>query len=94
MGLKRLDLAALPGDAGGPVVDGTGAVIGMLLPRASNPTRVLPSEVSFAAATATIADRLRSEGIALTEAAPGGALPPEDLTRQATGMTVLVSCWK
>lgn len=94
MGLKRLDLAALPGDAGGPVVDGTGAVIGMLLPRASNPTRVLPSEVSFAAATATIADRLRSEGIALTEAAPGGALPPEDLTRRATGMTVLVSCWK
>jgi S1-C subfamily serine protease len=31
-GVKRLGIATLPGDAGGPVMDGTGAVLGMLLP--------------------------------------------------------------
>jgi peptidoglycan hydrolase-like protein with peptidoglycan-binding domain len=93
-GVKRLTLPALAGDAGGPVVDGTGAVIGMLLPRATDAARQLPPDVSFAAAAAAIGQLLQAEGISLTEAKPQGALPPEDLTRRARGMTVLVSCWE
>jgi hypothetical protein len=50
-GLKRLNLPALAGDAGGPVVDGTGAVIGMMLPRALDAARQLPPEVLAAPAT-------------------------------------------
>ena len=93
-GLKRLDLATRAGDAGGPVLDGTGAVVGMLLPRASGGTQVLPAEVAFAAAGGAIADRLKAAGIETTASTEVGALPPEDLTRQAQAMTVLVSCWK
>jgi hypothetical protein len=92
-GLKRLALAALPGDAGGPVVDATGAVLGMLLPPSDDKTRLLPQGVSFAAAGTTIATALQAQGITLTQADRQGALPPEDLAKLAAGMTVLVSCW-
>ena len=92
-GLKRLNLPALPGDAGGPVVDGTGAVIGMMLPRTQDAARQLPPEVSFALAAARIEMVLKPQGIVLGMAPAQGALPPEDLSRRARGMTVRVSCW-
>ena len=46
--LDRLAVAAQPGDAGGPVLDPSGAVLGMLLPRAEGGAQ-LPSDVFFAA---------------------------------------------
>lgn len=92
-GLKRLALTALPGDVGGPVVDTTGAVLGILLPPSDDKTRLLPEGVSFAAAGTTIAAALQAQGITLTQSARQGALPPEDLAKSAAGMTVLVSCW-
>ena len=92
-GLKRLNLPALPGDAGGPVVDDTGAVIGMMLPRTQDAARQLPPEVSFALAAARIEMVLKPQGILLGMAPAQGALPPEDLSRRARDMTVRVSCW-
>lgn len=92
-GLKRLGIATLPGDAGGPVIDGTGAVLGMLLPRATDGARILPEGVEFAASAATIASLLSANGLSPIEATAQGALAPEDLTRKAMGMTVLVGCW-
>jgi peptidoglycan hydrolase-like protein with peptidoglycan-binding domain/S1-C subfamily serine protease len=93
-GVKRLALTALPGDAGGPVIDATGAVLGMLLPQAPRQgAQQLPEGVAFAAAAAAIQGLLAAQGVALLPAQGQGALPPEDLTRIATGMTVLVSCW-
>jgi hypothetical protein len=93
-GLKRLALGALEGDAGGAVMDGTGAVLGMLLPRATGGTRLLPADVAFARSGAAIAERLAAEGITLNQAQRQGALAPEDLSNLATGLTVLVSCWE
>lgn len=92
-GVKRLDLATLPGDAGGPVIDATGAVLGMLLPAPADTSRVLPEGVSFAAAGPAIAAALQPGGITLAQSATQGALPPEDLAARAAKMTVLVSCW-
>jgi S1-C subfamily serine protease len=92
-GLKRLALQALPGDAGGPVFDATGAVIGMLLPTAPVAGKELPPGVHFAAAAAEIARLLTSLGIEPLQATGQGALPPSDLSAKGTGMTVLVSCW-
>jgi len=91
--LKRLGVRTLPEDAGGPVIDGTGAVLGMLRPRDTGGARVLPEGVAFATASAVIAAVLGRAGIQITEAPASGALAPEDLTRRAMGMTVLVSCW-
>lgn len=93
-GLSRLALLSHPGDAGGPVLDATGAVIGMLLPQASGGTQVLPAGTAFVASGAAIAARLAGEGVTLAVAEGTGALPPDDLAQRAAGMTVLVSCWE
>jgi peptidoglycan hydrolase-like protein with peptidoglycan-binding domain len=92
--LRRLSIAALPGDAGGPVLDGTGAVLGMLLPAPDDPSRLLPAGVAFARAADGLAAWLTAAGLTPRQAAAGGALAPEDLTTRAVRMTVLVSCWK
>nr|WP_245749400.1 trypsin-like peptidase domain-containing protein [Gemmobacter aquatilis] len=91
--LARLEMEVLPGDAGGPVLDGSGAVIGMLLPRDDSAPRKLPASVSHALQAAALAPRLAAAGITPRAAESKGALAPEDLSRLATGMTVLVSCW-
>ncbi|SDY45742.1 trypsin-like peptidase domain-containing protein [Citreimonas salinaria] len=91
--LKRLTLASQPGDAGGPVLDDAGAVLGMLLPRDDQDNRRLPQDVSFAAKTDEIMAFLRGAGIDARAGGAGGALDPVDLTRVGAEMTVLVSCW-
>lgn len=92
--LRRLSMAPLPGDAGGPVLDSAGALVGMLLPRTDAGGRVLPEGVAFALASDRIAARLAEAGVTMPEATRNGALSPEELTLKATRMTVLVSCWE
>lgn len=92
-GLKRLSIQALPGDTGGPVLDATGAVIGMLLPAGGPDGKTLPPGTFFAAAAAEIARVLGGTGIVPAQTTGQGALPPADLSDLGTGMTVLVSCW-
>jgi len=76
------------------VVDGSGTVVGMLLPQDASGPRQLPEGVAFAVTSQAIADVLSARGIGVTASVARGALPPEDLTRAARDMTVLVSCWK
>ena len=90
----RLTLAPLPADIGGPLLDTSGAVVGMLLPQPAEGGRVLPPEISFAAPAAALAEVLADAGIAATPAAAGApALAAEDLARRAAEMTVRVACW-
>ena len=90
--LKRLALEALDGDAGGPVLDAGGSVLGMLVPH-DTPGRSLPDGVSFAATNGALNEALAQGGVTPRMAAAGGALSPEALTDHAAEMTVLVSCW-
>ncbi|WP_050931812.1 serine protease [Aestuariivita boseongensis] len=90
--LKRLALAAQPGDAGGPVLDTRGTVLGMLLPRASN-GRQLPLDVSFAANSQALSNVLAEAGLAAERSDADSPITPTELNRVASGMTVLVSCW-
>ena len=92
-GVKRLDLQTLPGDAGGPVLDPAGAVIGMLLPGASDGERTLPPGVQFALSAAEVVRIIQASGLQISQSSRQGALPPADLGALGTGMTVLVSCW-
>lgn len=94
VGIKRLSVQALPGDTGGPVLDATGAVIGVLLPGGGPDGKALPPGTFFAASGTEIARVLTAGGIAPVEAPAQGALPPYDLSDLGTGMTVLVSCWE
>lgn len=91
-GINRLAITTLSGDAGGPVLARDGSVVGMLLPRADT-GRVLPADVAFAAAAEGIGRVLTSAGVAVTTAASGTDLTPDAMTKTATAMTVLVSCF-
>lgn len=90
--LKRLALTPLPGDVGGPVLDNSGNLLGMLLPKpASGPQ--LPDDVSFAVDGARIRSFLDSAGLSATVASAKDPMATEDLRARASAMTVLVSCW-
>ena len=93
-GVSRLEIPSLPGDAGGPLLDQTGAVLGMLLPTAVGGARILPRGVAFAASSDIIAQVLTKAGITPTTAATTIAATPDALNSAALGMTVLVSCWE
>ncbi len=91
--LSRLTLTATPGDAGGPLLDATGQVVGMLLPPAQQ-GRQLPRDVGLAADAGAIRDVLDLAGMTADSVEDSIAVKPADLDRQATGMTVLVNCWE
>lgn len=91
--VQRLALAAEAGDAGGPVFDTTGSVLGMLLPREEGGARQLPRDVSFAADAAALSAFLSLHGVSPAPSLTASAVAPEDLTALAADMTVLVSCW-
>ena len=91
--VKRLALAAQPGDAGGPVFDNGGAVLGMMLPRRQTDGQVLPADVSFSLDTDRILASLDAAGIAARTTDTLAFMAPETLTLRATDQTVLVSCW-
>jgi len=90
--LKRLALAALDGDAGGPVLDVGGAVLGMLLAHAQD-GRSLPDDVSFSATNGALQEVLTRGGITPRTTSALDRISPEALTDRAGDMTVLVSCW-
>ena len=91
--LTRLAISTLDGDAGGPVLDDGGAVIGMLVPHDAG-GRQLPDDVNFATNSAALQQVLSRAGVS-PQVTPGLArLDPVDLTAKATAMTVLVSCWE
>jgi len=91
--VKRLDLTAQEGDAGGPVFDNGGAVLGMLLPKTINNGQVLPADVSFSVDTDLILASLAGAGIETQTTDTLAFMAPETLTLRAADSTVLVSCW-
>lgn len=92
-GIARLSLSSLPGDTGGPVVDMTGAVIGMITTTDLG-GRTLPDGVAFAVDGPVLVETLGQAGLSAVAADPGSSLAPEDITRIGMAMTVLVSCWE
>ena len=92
--LARLAVAVRDGDSGGPVLDTSGAVIGMLLPPAAGGSVRLPDGVNFALKAGALSDGLRAAGVSTQSTAAGATLDPVDLTRIAGDMTALVGCWE
>ena len=90
---QRLAILPQEGDAGGPVFDESGAVIGMLQPRPSDDTQLLPAEVNFALDAQQIVEVLAAQGVTATTRPTSVPISPVALTRQAADVTVLVSCW-
>jgi len=91
--LRRLTLTAEPGDSGGPVFDGNGAVVGMLLPRTETPGRMLPEDVNFAVSGEAIQSVLTGAGLRASVSRATAPMSAEMVTRMSGDLTVLVSCW-
>lgn len=91
-GVIRLSAPVLAGDAGGPVFDATGAVIGLLQP-AGTGDKVLPQGVAMASDAASLTAALSAVGIAPATGSATTPATPDALNAAAMAMTVLVSCW-
>lgn len=90
--VKRLEIGSLPGDVGGPVLDMSGAVSGILL---ANETggRALPAGTAFATKAGEVARFLSEAGVQVQAVENGPEIAAEELLVAASDMTVLVSCW-
>ncbi|HEV8034958.1 serine protease [Yoonia sp.] len=91
--IARLSVATQPSNAGGPVLDQGGNVLGMLLPRNGDGGQALPADVQFALDAEMIAATLETLNITPVRNDAGPALSAHALTEKAANVTVLVSCW-
>lgn len=91
--MARLEMSIEPSEAGAPVLDTTGAVIGMVLP-GPDTGRALPEGVSFALRGDRMAEFLGGAGVSVN-AAPVQADPMtrNALARYGSDLAVLVTCW-
>ena len=87
--LRLIEAPVLPGDAGGPVMDDTGVVLGMLRPPLAS-DRALPDEVHHLVAAPAV---WRLAAVEPTTAAELPGLDAVDVARHAQEMTVLVRCF-
>ncbi|MDD9922522.1 MAG: serine protease [Boseongicola sp.] len=90
--VQRLDVSSEPGDAGGPVFNDAGAVMGVLLDQVEGARR-LPENVAFALDAPVLAEFLSANGLTASASDAENGMAPEDLTLLAADLTVLVSCW-
>jgi S1-C subfamily serine protease len=88
----RLSLEALPGDAGGPLLDRNGAVAGLLL--ATRPgARSLPDKTHHAFKAEPLKELLFNAGLIADTKLSSEPLLDIQITRAARPLAALVSCW-
>jgi S1-C subfamily serine protease len=91
--MQRLDLSTGDSEAGGPVLDTSGAVLGMVLPGTAG-QRMLPDEVTLALRSDSLLQAMAGAGVPLQTAnAVGAALNRDQLARLGADIAVRVSCW-
>lgn len=92
-GRARLAAPVMAGDMGGPVLDMSGGVLGVLIPAPEGSAKQLPEGMALAADAASLAALAAGAGLTLASASGTGALSPDALNAAALGMTVQVACW-
>jgi len=90
--IQRLSVATAESEAGGPVFDATGAVLGMVLPGMAA-GRMLPDGVSLALRADLWGDALAQAGIRPVLSSRTELLNRDRLARLGADMTVTVTCW-
>lgn len=86
-----------PGNSGGPVLNGAGQVVGVVVARLSDDFGmenygVVPQNVNFAIRGEIAKLFLAQNGVEPVVVEPGAVLSPEDLAEEAQGFTRLVVC--
>lgn len=90
--IQRLGVRTARSEAGAPVIDMSGNVIGMVLPGIFD-GRALPDEVTLALRIDQLGAVFEAAGVALTVLAPTGEMNRETVSRLAADIAVRVSCW-
>ena len=88
-----------PGNSGGPVVDESGKVVGIVVAKLdalkmAKATGDIPENVNFAISLDTLRDFLRSNHIEFIENAERADLKPRDIAASVRQYTVAIDCWK
>jgi S1-C subfamily serine protease len=86
-----------PGSAGGPLLDASGNVVGIVIPRAdairvAGVTGDTPADVSFAIKGELAQMFLQAQGAEFQASLPGAALPGEEIAARGRAFTVRVEC--
>ncbi|MGP1356904.1 trypsin-like peptidase domain-containing protein [Roseicyclus sp.] len=91
--MQRIDVSTADSEAGSPVMDMTGAVVGMVLP-GNTGGREMPDEVTLAVQPDALREALAAAGVASQAfAGAGGTLNRDQLARFGADIAVRVSCW-
>jgi len=90
--IQRLDVTTSDSEAGGPVFDTTGSVLGMVLPGWVS-GRALPKDVTLALRADLLGETLARANITPRASDRTEPLNRERLARLGAEMTVTVSCW-
>jgi len=90
--VQRLDLETSDSEAGGPVYDLTGTVLGMVLPGLAE-GRTLPENVTLALRADRLGEVFTAAGITPTVSTRSATMSRDLLARLGADMTVTVSCW-
>ena len=81
-----------PGNSGGPVLDASGYLIGIVVSRLNAVRGDVPQNVNFAIKASTAASFLDAHGIAYRSATAEKVLPIPDIVEQARGFSAQVLC--
>ena len=92
-GVTRLSITGAAGDRGGPVLDASGAVVGIYTQPAVPSGQILPADAGFMQDAATVMASLSSAGVGFERSTDSAEIAAPTLTRRAGEMVVQVACW-
>ncbi len=98
-GQFQIDAAVQPGNSGGPVYDGSGNIVGVVVAQLNKmviakETGSVPENVNFGIKASTLRQFLTAKGIPTNWSNKTKAIPSEQLADIAQKQTVMVMCYE
>ena len=96
--VMQFDAPTQPGNSGGPLLDSSGNVVGVVIyilsKEYADATGHIAQNVNFAVKSTIVENFLQSHNVQFEEASPTEQLDLPDLAEKAKTFTVLVECWQ
>ena len=96
--VMQFDAPTQPGNSGGPLLDSSGNVVGVVIyilsKEYADATGHIAQNVNFAVKSTIVGNFLQSHNVQFEEASPTEQLDLPDLAEKAETFTVLVECWQ
>ena len=96
--VMQFDAPTQPGNSGGPLLDSSGNVVGVVIyilsKEYADATGHIAQNVNFAVKSTIVENFLQSHNVQFEEASPTEQLDLPDLAEKAETFTVLVECWQ